>query len=101
MDNLDLQISEEKLDKILKNYFDVFFKGAYISTNEKNWYGIFNQDGNLLVGRPIDSNTDIMYYDGTTFKSLKIFFDLTIKGFSDALKRYIEKTYNIKVRILM
>ncbi|NDG31195.1 hypothetical protein EB118_14135 [bacterium] len=101
MGKLDLQISEEKLDKILKNYFDFIFKGAYISTNEENWYGIFNRGGNLLVGKPIDSDTDTMYYDGTDFKSVVIFFDLTIKGFNDALKRYIEKTYNIKVGILM
>jgi hypothetical protein len=42
-----------------------------------------------------------MYYDGTNFKSVVIFFDLTVKGFNSALKRYIEKTYNIKVENVM
>jgi len=92
------QITPEQLDKVIKPYFDkVVFKDSkwdekYIGGYGETWYGVFNQDGEMLVGHPeYDSST--YYTDGTYFNNMWDFFGVDSKEFTDAIGRYIKKKY--------
>jgi hypothetical protein len=92
------QITPEQLDKVIKPYFDkVVFKDAkwsekYIGGYGETWYGVFNQDGEMLVGHP-ESDSFTYYTDGTYFSNMWEFFSVDAKEFTDAIGRYIKKTY--------
>jgi hypothetical protein len=91
-------ITPEQLDKVIKPYFDkVVFKDAkwsekYIGGYGETWYGVFNQDGEMLVGHP-ESDSFTYYTDGTYFSNMWEFFSVDAKEFTDAIGRYIKKTY--------
>jgi hypothetical protein len=92
------QITPEQLDKVIKPYFDkVVFKDSkwgekYIGGYGETWYGLFNQDGEMLVGYP-ESDSSTYYTDGTYFSNMWEFFSVDAKEFTDAIGRYIKKTY--------
>jgi len=92
------QITPEQLDKVIKPYFDkVVFKDSkwgekYIGGYGETWYGVFNQDGEMLVGHP-ESDSFTYYTDGTYFSNMWEFFSVDAKEFTDAIGRYIKKTY--------
>jgi len=91
-------ITPEQLDKVIKPYFDkVVFKDSkwgekYIGGYGETWYGVFNQDGEMLVGHP-QSDSFTYYTDGTYFSNMWEFFSVDAKEFTDAIGRYIKKTY--------
>jgi hypothetical protein len=91
-------ITPEQLDKVIKPYFDkVVFKDSkwgekYIGGYGETWYGVFNQDGEMLVGHP-ESDSFTYYTDGTYFSNMWEFFSVDAKEFTDAIGRYIKKTY--------
>jgi hypothetical protein len=91
------QITPEQLDKITKSYFDNVFKDSkwsekYIGGYGETWYGLFNQDGEMLVGHP-QSDSFTYYTDGTYFSNMWEFFSVDSKEFTDAIGRYIKKKY--------
>ena len=90
-------ITPEKLDKVIKPYFDRVFKDIkwsekYIGGYGETWHGLFNQDGEMLVGHP-ESDSLTYYTDGTYFNGMWHFFNIDAKEFNDAMGRYIKKTY--------
>lgn len=97
MENLDYTLSEEKIDKILKKYFDIYFNDSVIKSDSDGWYGFYRPNGVLLIGRPNDGNKDVFYYDGTIFSSVVDMFNLSIEGFREAMKRYIKNRYDVKI----
>jgi hypothetical protein len=88
-------ITPEKLDKIMKPYFDKVFEHTEWSDAEldgQSWYGFFNQDGEMLVGHPEHDNT-IYFTDGRYFNNMWDFFSIDSKEFTDAMGRYLKKKY--------
>ena len=90
-------ITPEQLDKVMKRYFDKVFKDAkwseeYVSGYGETWSGLFNQDGEMLVGYPEHDNTTY-FTDGRYFGSMWELFSIDSKEFTDAIGRYIKKTY--------
>ena len=91
------QITPEQLDKVIKLYFDRVFKDAkwsekYVGGYGETWHGFFNRDGEMLVGHP-EHDSSTYYTDGTYFSNMWDLFSIDYKEFTDAMGRYIKKTY--------
>ena len=90
-------ITPEKLDKIMKPYFDKVFEDTkwseeYVSGYGETWSGLFNQDGEMLVGYPEHDYTTY-FTDGRYFNNMWDLFSIDSKEFTDAMGRYLKKTY--------
>ena len=90
-------ITPEKLDKIMKPYFDKVFEDTkwsekYIGGYGETWYGLFNQDGEMLVGHPETDDTTY-YTDGAYFSNMWDLFSIDYKEFTNAMGRYLKKKY--------
>ncbi len=93
-------ITPEKLDKIMKPYFDKVFQDTkwgeqYISGYGETWYGLFNQDGEMLVGHP-ESDDTTYYTDGAYFSNMWDLFSIDYKEFTNAIGRYLKKKYGFE-----
>lgn len=96
----------EQIDKIMKHYWIEKFSGCvlderYIDSSINIWYGLYNQKGELVIGTLKNSppwDIDVWYYDGKFFSYHNTFFDLTISEFNQSMKRYLIKTYNLKIK---
>jgi len=94
---MEYTITPEQLDKIMKPYFDKLFKDAkwsekYIGGYGETWFGLFNQDGEMMVGHP-EHDSSTYYTDGTYFSNMWELFSIDYKEFTDAMGRYIKKKY--------
>lgn len=93
-------ITPEKLDKVMKPYFDKVFEHAKWREDSSNdygetWQGFFNQDGEMLVGHPEHDKT-IYYTNGIYFSNMWDFFSIDAIEFYDAMGRYLKKEYGCK-----
>jgi hypothetical protein len=96
----------EQIDKIMKPYWIEKFSGCvlderYIDSSINIWYGLYNEKGELVIGTLKNCPTwdlDVWYYDGKFFSYHNTFFDLTISEFNQSMKRYLIKTYNLKIK---
>ena len=99
----------EQIDKIIKPYWiekfnDCVLDERYIDSSINIWYGLYNQNGELVIGTLKNSPTcyiNAWYYDGKFFTNHNTFFDLTITNFNQAMKRYLIKTYTLKIKSLL
>lgn len=98
-------ITESKLEKILTKYFDDIFEGSTFDTKDNGdgggkWVGVFDKNGEIIIGHP--SYSDSMYfYDGPTFFMAYKIFDISLDEFKRYLKNYVGNRFNIKINDLM
>jgi hypothetical protein len=88
-------ITPEQLDKVTKSFFDKVFEHTKWSDTEfdgDTWQGFINQNGEFLVGHPEHDNTTY-FTDGRYFSNMWDFFSIDSKEFTDAMGRYLKKTY--------
>lgn len=90
-------MTPEQLDKVMRPYFDRVFRHAKWSEDKPDeygevWNGIFNQDGELLVGHP-ESNSSIYFTNGPYFSNMWDLFSIDYNQFYAAMGRYIKKKY--------
>jgi hypothetical protein len=88
-------ITPEKLDKVMKPYFDKVFEDTKWSESNldgETWQGLINQDGELLVGHPEHDNT-AYYTNGQYFSNMWDLFSIDYNEFYNAMGRYIKKEY--------
>ena len=100
-------IKEEQLDRILKLYFDRRFKDSEYDTRKSGfedfWTGYWVSHGDtstLLIGHPADDDAGIWFSNGQILDGWS-YFDMTPEQFYDALKRYLETTYEIEIGKVM
>jgi hypothetical protein len=100
-------INEEQLDRIIKPYFDKRFKDSEYDTRKSGfedlWTGYWvTKDGfsRLLIGHPANDDGGIWFSNGEILDGWT-YFDIKPEQFYDSLKRYLEKTYEIKIGDVM
>jgi hypothetical protein len=96
----------EQIDKIMKPYWIEKFSGCVLDERPNDsssdiWYGLYNEKGELVIGtikNPPTWDLDVWFHDGKFFSHHNTFFDLTISEFNQSMKRYLIKTYNLKIK---
>lgn len=100
-----MRLSHDKLDKLIKSYFDLRFKDSRlvkINTGEyRGWYGFVIGDEDRFDGYQLilgttnqeDYKHQTWYHDGNYFKGGKEIFGLEYDEFNRAMKRYISQRY--------
>ena len=97
-------ITESGLEKIINRYFNDIFEDSTLGSEDINygggkWFGVFDKNGELLIGHP--SHDDSMYfYDGSYFFSAREIFDISLEELRRYLKNYVEDRFNIKINDL-
>jgi hypothetical protein len=99
----------EQIDKIMKLYWIEKFNGCVLDENPiykstDIWYGLYNEKGELVVGTIKNApkyDEDVWYYDGNFFGNDNDMFGLRIGEFKISMKRYLIKTYTLKIKELM
>ena len=78
-------MTNELLDKVMKPY----------------WFGfVLNND--VLVGCPVeDLSSGSWFYGGSDFIGGKDIFDITKGNFLSAMRRYLNKTYNVDIKSII
>lgn len=98
-------ITESKLEKILTKYFDDIFEGSTFDTKDikyggGKWVGVFDKNGEVIIGHPSHYDS-IYFYDGPTFFVAHKIFEISLDEFKRYLKNYVENRFNIKINDLM
>ena len=101
-------MTDNTIDKVMKPYWDEQFKDSYLT--EWNglayeWYGIAIKKPNggeeLIVGYSIkDKDDSLWYYSNHMFRGHSKLFNLTKEEFNSSMVRYINKKYNLNVKVV-
>ncbi len=92
-------MEEKILDRIAKRYFDSKFEDAVIrygKTSDESdydgWYGFF-VGKELILGYKVDDTESSWFYNGQYFLNGHDFLDVSVRDFSRAMERYLNKKY--------
>lgn len=92
-------MDEKILDRIAKRYFDSKFEDAVIRHGKTSdpsgydrWFGFF-VDEELILGYNVDDTENSWFYNGQYFLNGHDFFDVSVREFSKAMERYLNKKY--------
>ena len=95
------------INMVTDKMFDIIFKDATLKRKEYaggDWYGFYKKtsgDDKLIFGHPINDNDGTWYFDGPSFDSYRIFFDIELPEFKNYLSDYVYDKYNISVRTII
>jgi len=97
-------ITESVLEKIINRYFNEIFEDSTLGSEDigsgGEWFGVFNRNGEIIIGHP--SHDDYNYfYNGTTFFNAHELFGISLEEFRRYLKIYVENRFNITINDLM
>jgi len=92
-------MDEKILDIIAKRYFESKFEDAEIrdgKTSDESdydgWYGFF-VGKELILGYNADDTENTWFYNGQYFLNGHHFLDVSVRDFSRAMERYLNKKY--------
>lgn len=93
----------DQFDKIIKIYFDKFFKNSKFETKKNSlgdmWTGFWIDRDNshvLLVGHPAFDDSEMWFSNGEILDGWS-YFDIKPNYFKELLKRYLKNQYDLKV----
>lgn len=102
-------MNDERIDRIMKRYWDEALKHSYLGTLNGNGYedvfGLITKkpDGNevLIVGYYIHYNKTKWYLSDSMFDGHDKLFNLSIFDYKDSLRRYINNKHNLEVEFVL
>ena len=103
------RVTDDQLYSVMEKFFDKKFKGAVLEPRvyhnsyggSEMWYGLWNENGDLLVGNNTENELNIYYFDGKIFEDEWKLFGITPNAFSDMMAKYLNEKYNMNVNFLM
>lgn len=101
--NMKYRLDREQLYKVMKPFFKSRFKNSTLDIRNyegEKWKGLWNPNGELLVGSTNYEDDHNYYYNGEYFHGEWEIFGIEISVFSDMMSRYLEEEYDIKVNSL-
>jgi hypothetical protein len=97
-------MTRTQLDKVMKPYWDLQFGNIelkFFDVSESRWFG-FRIDDSIICGCPEeDIASGDWYYSLPYFKGGMELFDLTPSEFLQAMRRYLNETYNLEIKRIM
>ena len=100
---MEYRLNQEQLYKVMKPFFDSRFKNSTLDIKNyegETWKGIWNTDGELLVGSPAGGELDNYYFNGVYFSNEWEIFSINISVFTDMMARYLEEEYHLTINSL-
>ena len=97
-------MTKEQLDKVMKPYWESKFDSTelkYFNEYKDPWFG-FVLNNSILFGCVVeDLSIGTWFYGGSDFIGGKDIFDITKGNFLSAMRRYLNKTYNVDIKSII
>jgi hypothetical protein len=100
---MEYLLNQEQLYKLMKPFFDSRFKNSGLGIRDyggEEWKGLWNPDGQLLVGSTNYEDDSNYYYNGEYFGGEWEIFSINISVFTDMMARYLEEEYHLTINSL-
>ena len=96
-------LNNEQLYNAMKPFFNLRFKDTYLDTkiySGQLWFGVWNKNGDLLVGKRNDSELNDYYFNGEIFSDDWKIFSITPNIFSKMMAKYLEEKHEMEINFL-
>ena len=102
-------MDDNYIDKIMKPYWDDSFKDSHLTEfsfdKPASWNGLVinrpNGSEKLIVGNAGGDSDEIWYYDGNMFSGHNKLFNLEILDFNRSMVRYLNRKYNLEIKVVI